>query len=45
MSTEQPKNISAPYEKFADVIINGLVEVDYIEIITDKIFSAIEALY
>ena len=25
----------------ADVVINGLVEVDYIEIITDKIFSAI----
>lgn len=34
-----------PTMKIADVIINGLVEVDYIEIITDKIFSAVEALY
>jgi len=34
-----------PNMKIADVIINGLVEVDYIEIITDKIFSAVEALY
>lgn len=34
-----------PTMKIADVIINGLVEVDYIEVITDKIFSAIEALY
>lgn len=34
-----------PAMKIADVIINGLVEIDYIEIITDKIFSTIEALY
>lgn len=33
-----------PAMKIADVIINGLVEIDYIEIITDKIFSTIEAL-
>lgn len=31
-----------PSMKEADVIINGLVEIDYIEVITDKIFSAIE---
>lgn len=34
-----------PAMKIADVIINGLVDVDYIEVITDKIFSTIEALY
>ena len=34
-----------PAMKEADVIINGLVEVDYIEVITDKIFSAIEMVY
>lgn len=34
-----------PAMKIADVIINGLVKIDYIEIITDKIFSTIEALY
>lgn len=33
-----------PTMEIADVIINGLVEIDYIEIITDKIFSTIEAL-
>ena len=34
-----------PAMKVADVIINGLVDVEYIEIITDKIFSAIEMVY
>lgn len=34
-----------PAMKMADVIINGLVDIDYIEIITDKIFSTIETLY
>ena len=34
-----------PAMKIADVIINGMVEIDYIEIITDKIFNAIEDLY
>lgn len=34
-----------PAMKIADVVINGLVEIDYIEIITDKIFNAIENLY
>lgn len=34
-----------PAMKIADVIINGLVDIDYIEIITDKIFSTVEALY
>lgn len=34
-----------PAMKIADVIINGLVDVDYIEVITDRIFSTIEALY
>ena len=33
-----------PAMKIADVIINGLVDVDYIEVITDKIFTAIETL-
>lgn len=33
-----------PAMKIADVVINGLVDIDYIEIITDKIFSTIEAL-
>lgn len=33
-----------PAMKVADVIINGLVEIDYIEIITDKIFSTIDAI-
>lgn len=34
-----------PAMKVADVIINGMVEIDYIEIITDRIFSAVENLY
>lgn len=34
-----------PTMEIADVIINGMVEVDYIEVITDKIFSAVENLY
>lgn len=34
-----------PAMKIADVIINGMVEIDYIEVITDKIFSAVEDLY
>lgn len=33
-----------PTMEIADVIINGLVEIDYIEIITDKIFSTIDAI-
>lgn len=33
-----------PTMEIADVIINGMVEIDYIEIITDKIFSAVENL-
>lgn len=31
-----------PSMKIADVVINGMVEIDYIEIITDKIFNAVE---
>ena len=34
-----------PTMKVADVVINGLVEIDYIQVITDKIFSAVENLY
>lgn len=34
-----------PAMKIADVIINGLVEIDYIQVITDKIFSVVENLY
>jgi len=34
-----------PAMKIADVIINGLVEIDYIQVITDKIFNAVENLY
>lgn len=34
-----------PTLKIADVIINGLVEVDYIQRITDKIFTVIENAY
>lgn len=34
-----------PAMEIADVIINGLVEIDYIEVITDRIFSTIEAIY
>lgn len=34
-----------PAMKIADVIINGLIDIDYIEIITDKIFNAIENVY
>lgn len=34
-----------PAMQIADVIINGMVEIDYIEIITDKIFNAVEMLY
>lgn len=34
-----------PAMKIADVIINGLVDIDYIEVITDKIFNAVENLY
>lgn len=33
-----------PAMKISDVIINGLVEVEYIEIITDRIFSTINAV-
>lgn len=33
-----------PAMQEADVIINGLVEIDYIEVITDKIFSTLEML-
>lgn len=33
-----------PAMKIADVVINGLVDIDYIEIITDKIFATIEAM-
>ncbi len=33
-----------PAMKISDIIINGLVEIDYIEVITNKIFSAIETL-
>lgn len=32
-----------PAMKISDVIINGMVEVDYIEVITDRIFSMIKA--
>lgn len=34
-----------PAMKIADVIINGMVEIDYIEVITDRILSAVENLY
>ena len=34
-----------PAMKIADVIINGMVEIDYIEVITDKILNMIENLY
>lgn len=33
-----------PAMKESDVVINGMVEIDYIEVITDKILSTIEAL-
>ncbi|MFA7658711.1 MAG: hypothetical protein WCY19_04695 [Candidatus Gastranaerophilaceae bacterium] len=33
-----------PAMKISEVIINGLVEIDYIEVITDKIFRAIKAV-
>lgn len=33
-----------PSMEIADVILNGMVEVDYIEVITKKIFSAVENL-
>jgi len=31
-----------PSMKIADVILNGMVDIDYIEVITDKIFSSVE---
>lgn len=34
-----------PAMKIADVIINGMVEIDYIETITDRIFNVVEANY
>lgn len=34
-----------PAMKIADVIINGMVSVDYIEVITDKIFNVVEIAY
>ena len=34
-----------PAMKISDVIINGLVDIDYIEVITDKIFNSVENLY
>lgn len=34
-----------PAMKVSDVVINGLVSVDYIEIITERIFNAIEIAY
>lgn len=33
-----------PSMEIADVILNGMVEIDYIEIITKKIFNAVESL-
>jgi len=33
-----------PTMGIADVVINGLVDVDYIEIVTDKIFSTIDSI-
>lgn len=33
-----------PSMEIADIILNGMVEVDYIEVITKKIFSAVESL-
>lgn len=33
-----------PALEIADVIINGLVEIDYIEVITDKIFKAVKSV-
>src|SRR5574344_21480 len=33
-----------PAMKISDVVINGLVDIDYIEVITDKIFNALETL-
>jgi uridine kinase len=33
-----------PAMKISDIIINGLVEIDYIEVITKKIFDAIETI-
>lgn len=33
-----------PTMEIADVIINGMVEIDYIEVITEKIFKAVESL-
>lgn len=33
-----------PTMEIADVVINGMVEIDYIETITKKIFSAVESL-
>ena len=34
-----------PSMKIADVVINGMVEIDYIEVITDKILNAVENIY
>lgn len=34
-----------PTMEEADVVINGLVAIDYIEVITDKILNAVETLY
>lgn len=33
-----------PAMKISDVIINGLIDIDYIEIITDKIFKAVKQI-
>lgn len=34
-----------PAMKISDVIINGMVDIDYIEVITDKIFNTIENVF
>lgn len=34
-----------PAMKIADVILNGLVDIDYIQVITDKIFNIVENVY
>lgn len=38
------KTYIRPSMEIADVILNGMVEIDYIEVITKKIFSAVESL-
>lgn len=38
------QNYIRPHMEISDVVINGLVDIDYIEVITDRIFNTVKSL-